>query len=324
MSVKKTEQSNTASELPHILAQDEEFQRYLFQMFTLIALTFLLVYGCLQAKAGLMVLAALYIGAAVVIAINSWAIRFHNKLVIAANVFAALGPVVLLPWQVSGGVAGTGLMWFPVYVIFIMFFVPGKGGSFWVMSLYGASFFLLLLQLQGVVAFPFEQEVMFHFYFVGCITYALAFYFLHTQRIVTELLKMHLISQKSAEGAARIGTWSWDLKANTIQWCDQLYDIFGLDPDKKVTYESYLKLIHPSDRQVTRETVQEALTDHQPYSLIHRIKRPDGSDVWVHSLGEVMVDSRGKPVGMFGTAQDITERMTKDSKHVNKVSPKLE
>src|SRR5688572_19661545 len=125
-------------------AQSEEFQRYLFDVFTLIALSFLLVYTILQAKDGIFGLAGLYTFAAVIILLNRGLIRYHNRLTIAANVFTALGPIVLLPWQVTGGLASTGLMWFPAYVVFVMLFLPGKWGSFWVATIYAASFFILI------------------------------------------------------------------------------------------------------------------------------------------------------------------------------------
>ncbi len=304
--------STLDKELTGLLAQDD-LQRYLFHVFTLVALTFLMVYAVLQAQAGLTGLAILYTGAAAIIAINRWAIRFHNKLAIAANVFASLGPVVLLPWQINGGLAGTGLLWFPVYIIFVMFFVPGWGGSFWVMLTYGLSFFMLLLQLQGVVSFPFKPEVMFHFYFVASIAYALTFLFLHAQRINFDVLRLQLAAHKLAEGVTRGGNWSWNVQNDIVTWSDDVYRVFGVSPHQKITYKSYLEAVHPEDQQITKDTVQDALHDHQPYSLIHRVKRPDGTIIWVHSLGTVMLDAAGKPLRLVGTIQDITDRIDKEA-----------
>ncbi|HTE21633.1 MAG TPA: PAS domain-containing protein [Candidatus Limnocylindria bacterium] len=317
MAAQKLQSQSGDRELIGLLSQNEELQRYLFQAFTPVALTFLLVYAVLQARAGVLGLAALYAGTAGIIAANWWAIRFHNRLVIAANVFAALGPVVLLPWQVSGGLANTGLMWFPAYVVFAMFFVPGRGGSFWVICTYAVSFFLLLLQLQGVVPLPYPEDVMLHFYFVGGITFALSLLFLQAQRIIFDVQKLQIRSLKRAEELAGVGSWTWDVRSDIVEWSDQLYRTFGMDPHKKVTYESYLQRVYSDDRQLTEETVQDALSDHQPYSLIHRLERPDGSLVWVHSLGEVMLDTAGKPMRLFGTTQDITERMGKEHELIN-------
>jgi len=303
-----------------LLSQDEELQRYLFQAFTPVALIFLLVYATLQAGAGQPGMAVLYTIAAIIIAINWWVIRFHHQLTIAANVFTSLGPVVLLPWQINGGLAGSGLMWFPAFIVFALFFVPGRGGSFWILLTYAVSFFLLLLQIQGVLPLPFDLDVMLHFYFVGGITYALSYLFLHSQRIIFDVLKLQMASLKVTEELARVGNWSWDVKSDTVQWSDQLYHTFGMDPHRKITYAYYLKHVHPDDRKLTEETVQDALSDYQPYSLIHRIQHPDGSLIWVHSLGEVMLDTTGRPVRLFGTIQDISERMFMEHELMDSVS----
>jgi len=295
-------------ELDYFQTQGEEFQRYLFDVFTLIALAFLLVYAALQARDKMFSLAILYGLAAAVILLNRWLIRYHNRLTIAANVFAMLGPVVLLPWQVTGGLTGTGLLWFPAYVVFAMLFVPGKWGSFWVMSTYAASFFLLLLQVQGALTMPFNIDMMFHFYFVGGITYAMTFLFVQAQRIIIEVLQMRVASLQAVGEVTPAGSWTWDMARDAVQW--------SIKPGRKITFKAYLKWVHPEDRPLVIQTVDEALRDHQPFSVIHRIKRPDGTMIWVHTLGEVMVGAGGQPVKMVGTSQDITSRLSKETPSV--------
>jgi PAS domain S-box-containing protein len=311
--------ADAQNEFDRFLSQGEELQRHLFHVFTYIALIFLIVYMVLQAQAGLFGLAALYALAAVIIAVNRWMIWYHNKLEIAANVFASLGPVVLLPWQITGGLAGTGLMWFPAYVVFVMFFAPGKWGSFWVMVTYGASFFLLLLQLQGILPFPFNRDVMFHFYFLGGVVYALTFLFLQAQNIIIEVLQLRVASLQSSGELAQTGTWSWDLIRDEVQWSDELYRIFGMRPSTKITFKAYMRWVHPDDRKITNQTVEEARRDHEPFSLIHRVRRPDGSVIWVHSLGEVLLNAAGDAVRMTGTTQDITNRLAKEAELLQKL-----
>ncbi|HUS26133.1 MAG TPA: PAS domain-containing protein [Nevskiaceae bacterium] len=291
------------------LSWDDGLQRYLFQVFTPVALVFLVVYAVLQARAGLFELATLYTVVAAIIAVNQWAIQFHNRLALAANVFAALGPIVLLPWQVTGGISGSGLMWFQAYVIFAMLFVPGRGGSFWVMFTYLASFFLLLLQLQGVLPLTFQTDIMFHFYFVGGISYALTFLFLQAQRIMLDMLKRQLVSLKMKEDMSQIGNWSWEAGRDTIECSDSMYQLLGMQP-ARLTYASFIQMVDPDDRRLAEETVQEALRDHQPFSIMYRVKRQDtGATVWLHGLGSVVLASGGKPLRIVGTTQDITSRI---------------
>ncbi|HTE57157.1 MAG TPA: PAS domain-containing protein [Verrucomicrobiae bacterium] len=305
-----------STELDYFEAQSEEFQRYLFDAFTLIALAFLLVYAILQAKHRIFGLAGVYGLAAGVILVNWWMINYHNRLTIAANVFAALGPIVLLPWQITGGLAHTGLLWFPAYVVFAMLFLPGRWGSFWVACTYAASFFLLILQVQGTLALPFDTDMMFHFYFVGGITYAMTFLFVKAQRIIVEVLQMRVASLRTVGETSLTGSWTWDIARDKAHWSDELYGIYGVKPGRNITYKTYLKWVHSEDRPLVEQTVDEALCDHHPFSVIHRIKRPDDSMIWVHTLGEVMVGAGGDPVKIVGSSQDITSRLANKTSSV--------
>lgn len=111
-----------------------------------------------------------------------------------------------------------------------------------------------------------------------------------------------------AQRLAHIGNWEWDIKANRISWSDELFRIFGLSPQTfEASYENYLNNIHPDEQEIVNKIIQEAFSNHQPYSFFHRIVRPDGSIRILHGRGEVIVNEKNEPVSMAGTAQDVTE-----------------
>lgn len=129
------------------------------------------------------------------------------------------------------------------------------------------------------------------------------------RKIVEEILKKSQRSLANAQRLARVGNWDWDIAANDLQWSDEIYSIFGIE--KKwfgATYETFLRFIHPDDRKSVERAVNEALYEGKAYSIDHRIVRPDGVELTVHEQAEVEFDSRGVPVRMSGTVQDITER----------------
>jgi PAS domain S-box-containing protein len=69
----------------------------------------------------------------------------------------------------------------------------------------------------------------------------------------------------AAQQTAGIGSWEWDIPANTVSWSDELYRIFGVDPTTfSATYQGYLDHVHPEDREgadsairATFETLEE-------------------------------------------------------------------
>ncbi len=111
-----------------------------------------------------------------------------------------------------------------------------------------------------------------------------------------------------AQGIAHIGSWEWDILTGKLAWSDEIYRIFGLQPQQfAATYEAFLEAIHPDDRESVTWAVGESLDKDTPYSVSHRVVRGDGSIRIVEERGEIRRDAAGKPISMLGTVQDVTE-----------------
>ena len=112
-----------------------------------------------------------------------------------------------------------------------------------------------------------------------------------------------------AQRIGRVGHWDWHVPTGELHWSDEAYRIFGLQPQQfDATYEAFLARIHPDDLRAVEDAVNQSLADPgKPYSMEHRVLRPDGRDCVVHERGEVMFDANGTPVRMMGTVHDITE-----------------
>ena len=112
-----------------------------------------------------------------------------------------------------------------------------------------------------------------------------------------------------AQAVGHIGSWEWDIQNDEIHWSDELYRIYGLEPQAfEATYENFLANIHPEDRETVNETVQQAYATGEPFEFDHAVVRPDGEVRVLHGRGEVVLDPEGNPKRMLGTAQDITEQ----------------
>ncbi len=124
-----------------------------------------------------------------------------------------------------------------------------------------------------------------------------------------EALKQGEAQLAEAQRIAHVGSWEWDVALNTVVWSDELYRIFGLTPEEfENTYESFVRYVHPEDRQFVQKTIQEAYETGQPFALEHRLVRPDGGVRVLHTRGEVFTDENGERVRMTGISQDVTER----------------
>lgn len=115
-----------------------------------------------------------------------------------------------------------------------------------------------------------------------------------------------------AQELAHVGNWDWDLEHNQLFWSDELYRIFGVDDGFQVSYSAFLELIHPDDRSLIERSVEAAVRERKPYSVEHRVVRPDGDVRWLNGIGRVVENDTGRVVGMIGTAADITDRKSSE------------
>ncbi len=120
---------------------------------------------------------------------------------------------------------------------------------------------------------------------------------------------------RQSERMAHVGSWELDLedptdlRRGTLRWSDECYRIFGYEPGQvAVTNELFIQAVHPDDRDSVMAAADRALRETGPYSIEHRIARPDGTERVVSECGEIIADSAGRPIRMLGSCQDITDR----------------
>ncbi|TMK98619.1 MAG: GAF domain-containing protein [Actinobacteria bacterium] len=109
--------------------------------------------------------------------------------------------------------------------------------------------------------------------------------------------------------AGGLGTWRWDIATNTVVWDQTLESIYGLPPGGfRGTYEEYVSLLHPEDRDSVTDTVRKSVETGSGHQFEHRVVWPDGSLHWIEGRGHVVRDEHGTVLGMVGVSSDITRR----------------
>ena len=94
-------------------------------------------------------------------------------------------------------------------------------------------------------------------------------------------------SLAKAQRLAHLGSWDWDISKNKISLSDEIFRIFGLTPEEfGGSYEEFMDLIHPEDRDAVKLSVSRVLSKDRPFSLDYRVVRPDGTVRVVQSHGE--------------------------------------
>ena len=112
---------------------------------------------------------------------------------------------------------------------------------------------------------------------------------------------------RMATRAARIGVWCWDVRAERIEWDEQMYVLYGRVPDgQALSYDAWTGALHPDDRTRVEAALQAAVRGDQPFDTEFRVLWPDGTLRHVKVNAVVQIDEDGKPLRVVGTNWDIT------------------
>jgi len=108
-----------------------------------------------------------------------------------------------------------------------------------------------------------------------------------------------------AQAVSRTGSWRLDLERNELRWSDENYRIFGVPKGVPQTYETFLSVVHPDDREFV-DRAWKAAMNGAPYDVEHRLV-VNGEIRWVKERVELVFDATGKLVAGMGSTQDISD-----------------
>lgn len=112
----------------------------------------------------------------------------------------------------------------------------------------------------------------------------------------------------AAQEAGGVGTFEWNIERNEAHWSPELEALHGLAPGTfGGTFEAWLELIHPADRDGAKVAIQKALANSEMAGE-WRIVLPDGTTRWIDARGWVERDAAGMPACVLGVNLDVTER----------------
>jgi len=114
---------------------------------------------------------------------------------------------------------------------------------------------------------------------------------------------------QAALDASKTGTWRWNIRANTLDWDNNLIRLFGLEPGRTVpTLDDFIALVHPDDRQMVAAACEQSMKDGTATALEYRVAWPDGSLHWIDDRGCTVFADDGGPLYMTRACVDITDR----------------
>ncbi|MDO9633898.1 MAG: PAS domain S-box protein, partial [Paludibacter sp.] len=114
---------------------------------------------------------------------------------------------------------------------------------------------------------------------------------------------------KRAQEITHIGSWYLNVETNEVVWTEELYKMYGFDPTlPPPPYTEHMKLFTAESWGLLSSSLAKTRETGIPYELELKTIRKDGSNGWMWVRGETEHDKDGKTVGLWGAAQDITQR----------------
>ncbi len=113
---------------------------------------------------------------------------------------------------------------------------------------------------------------------------------------------------KEAQHTAHMGSWRY-YPDSTVTWSDEMYELYKLPRSVPVSYEAVVSVMHPEDRERSRNAFLERLQSPAlDFQNEYRVVWPDGQVRHLFSMSEIHRDHDGRVIEVVGTVQDVTER----------------
>jgi PAS domain S-box-containing protein len=126
-------------------------------------------------------------------------------------------------------------------------------------------------------------------------------------KLIDEALRQSEFELAEAQRLAQIGSWSFDVRKDSIRWSEELFRVFDVDQvGFDGTYQAFLERVHPDDRDRVAQVSEQARTSGRGFELEYRVISRSGREKHVREIGYARRSESGEVTTLFGSAQDVT------------------
>lgn len=127
-------------------------------------------------------------------------------------------------------------------------------------------------------------------------------------------VKKHL---ENAQEYARLGSWELDPKTGKGYWSDEVYRLYHLAVKDEVPdfFNGFMDCVHPDDREKIKKSYARNIEEKAETSFVFRTRPELGPVRYIQSNANVTLDKNDEIELLFGTCQDITERIMQEKEY---------
>ena len=105
-----------------------------------------------------------------------------------------------------------------------------------------------------------------------------------------------------------IGVWDLDLATHQLLWSNTTRALFGVPEDLPLTYELFLSLLNPEERERTQQAVARSVETGCGFDLQYRVNGQSQSRHWVRARGSIVKSEQDGPGHLSGIVIDIDDQ----------------
>ncbi|MBV8031882.1 MAG: PAS domain S-box protein [Betaproteobacteria bacterium] len=123
--------------------------------------------------------------------------------------------------------------------------------------------------------------------------------------------------------STKAGFSDWDAKRDVVKYSERFKEMLGYPPDADSSaWPSIFELMHPEERETMRENFKAMIRRRDAPGLVidpgqpmeYRLRRADGTYVWVHAEGVAETDADGRTKRFITSFIDITRFREQEEK----------
>lgn len=125
----------------------------------------------------------------------------------------------------------------------------------------------------------------------------------------TRELKNNEARLRRSQQVAKVATWEWDVQTREIFWSEEHFRLFGYEPHELSEREILKKHVHLDDLASLRHDFYDAVKQKRTCEIRFFYTTKSGKQRVGLSQGKLEMDETGEPLYIYGTMQDITDKI---------------
>ena len=108
--------------------------------------------------------------------------------------------------------------------------------------------------------------------------------------------------------SARANTWEWNVKANTLQWSNEIPALPVIEKSRETAFETWRSMVYPEDHSAWDSLQEQAENCSSRIAVEFRVQDGGGAVHWMLLRGSLDGVEGGRVVSYTGIFLDVTER----------------